>query len=92
MNWIMYDIECLYMFNKIKRRKMIESPIRRKRTAYPRDFLPSSPKPPTPQTKFVLSQNYRIDAETIRKYANSIDMEPRPEEQHSPTVAPHPNP
>ena len=80
------------MFNKIKRRKMIESPIRRKRTAYPRDFLPSSPKPPTPQTKFVLSQNYRIDAETIRKYANSIDMEPRPEEQHSPTVAPHPNP
>lgn len=71
---------------------MIESPIRRKPHNYPRDFLPTNPKPATHQKKFVLNEDYTIDAEAIKKYAHSIEEERRTEEQTPPANAPHPNP
>ncbi len=51
---------------------MIESPIRRKMTHYPRDFLPSSER--RPQSKrFTFNEDYQIELTSIRKYQKSIE-------------------
>jgi hypothetical protein len=52
---------------------MIESPIRRKHAHYPKDFLPSNPRPATHTKKFAFSEGYQIDADVIKKYSQSIE-------------------
>ena len=71
---------------------MIESPIRRRQAQYPKDFLPSNPRPATHAKKFALSEGYQIDAEVIRKYAQSIEEEKRPAEKPPSSAPAHPNP
>lgn len=52
---------------------MIESPIRRKHSNYPKDFLPANPRPSTHLQKFSFNNSYQISAEVISKYSRSID-------------------
>lgn len=71
---------------------MIESPIRRKHAQYPKDFLPSNPRPATHAKKFAFSEGYQIDAEVIKKYSQSIE-EDKPHGEKLPASAPAlPNP
>lgn len=52
---------------------MIESPIRRKHIYYPKDFLPSNPRPATHNKKFSFNDGYQIDSDVIKKYSQSIE-------------------
>jgi hypothetical protein len=52
---------------------MIESPIRRKHVHYPKDFIPSNPRPALPGKKFAFSEGYQIDPQVIKKYERSIE-------------------
>lgn len=52
---------------------MIESPIRRKHVNYPKDFIPSYPRPTPQGKKFAFSEGYQIDPQVIKKYEQSIE-------------------
>jgi hypothetical protein len=71
---------------------MIESPIRRKHVYYPKDFLPSNPRPATHSKRFAVNEGYQVDSEAIKKYSHSIDQEKKQDEQASTAPTPTPNP
>ena len=54
---------------------MNDSPIRRKKTSYPMDFLPP-PANTLPQTRFTFNNDYHIQPSSIRKYQHSIEQQP----------------
>lgn len=51
---------------------MIESPIKRKHTHYPKDFLPPC-NPKTHSKRFAFNEDYQIETSRIQKYQRSID-------------------
>jgi hypothetical protein len=54
---------------------MIESPIRRKYTNYPKDFLPSQPSQhhnPSRLKRFTFNDDYQIEVDSIKKYQRSL--------------------
>ena len=54
---------------------MNDSPIRRKMTNYPVDFLPSAHKQKQDK-RFTFNEDYQIQAERIKKYEKSIEDTP----------------
>lgn len=58
--------------NSIVTKVMIESPIKRKSLAYPKDFVPTNQKPVTHIKRFTVNEDYQIDSNIIKKYSESI--------------------
>ena len=51
---------------------MIETPIRRKQTHYPKDFIPNPPKTTHPK-RFTFHHDYQIEVNSIKKYEKDIE-------------------
>ena len=57
---------------------MIETPIRRKQTNYPKDFIPNPQKTAHPK-RFTFHPDYQIEVNSIKKYEKDIEEHPHPE-------------
>jgi len=51
---------------------MIETPIRRKQTNYPKDFIPNPQKTAHPK-RFTFHPDYQIEVNSIKKYEKDIE-------------------
>lgn len=56
---------------------MIETPIRRKQTNYPKDFIPNPQKTAHPK-RFTFHPDYQIEVNSIKKYEKDIEEHPHP--------------
>jgi hypothetical protein len=56
---------------------MIETPIRRKQTNYPKDFIPNPQRTAHPK-RFAFHPDYQIEVNSIKKYEKDIEEHAQP--------------